>query len=289
MECSNDIVECNRKRKPSKSSEKCIECATKKRTFQIRDTDGKMQRITRIPVLDHPRSSTDHTMENISRMSQCQRIKNTKECEKILSKSKLYLSLREKRAEFRRSLVKAITMKKDKEEEEKEKKEEKEKDKFVDSKENIYLTKNDEEILRYYYYVIHAIDDVYVKSIDDETLENILNLIPKERRMKFSEYLNELIKETKYDYKFNIKKAVVDFVLQEPSRTDYELLEKSGKTKESEEIKQFSIEHNVRYRRKKFKIERIVILYNKYMRRSLDYWIREFRFVDEQIKKDIYL
>ncbi|XP_043498185.1 dynein axonemal heavy chain 7-like isoform X3 [Polistes fuscatus] len=273
MECSNDIVESNCKRKPSKLSDKCIECATKKRTFQIRDTDGKIQRIARIPVLDHPRSSTDHTMENISRMSQCQRIKNTKEREKILSKSKLYLSLREKRAEFRRSLVKAISMKKDKEED---KKEEEEKDKFVDTKETIFLTEFDEELLRYYYFVIHAIDDVHVKSIDDKTLENILNLIPNERRMKFQEYLNELIKETKYDYKLNIKKAVVDFVLQEPLRTDYELFEKKRKTKESEEIKQFSIEHHVRYRRKKFKIERIVILYNKYMRRSLDYWIREF-------------
>ncbi|KAI4495755.1 hypothetical protein M0802_008378 [Mischocyttarus mexicanus] len=199
-------------------------------------------------------------------------MKNKNEDEKDhLSKSKLYLSLREKRAEFRRSLVKAIAVKK--------KEEEDEDYASVDAKENLWLTKTDEELLRYYYYVVHAIDDVYVESIDSKTLNNIINLLPKERRMKFHDYLNEIINEIKYDYKLNIKKAVVDFVLQEPSRTDYELFEKSEITKESQEVRQFSIQHNVRYRRKKLKIERIIILYNSYMRRSLDYWIREFRFV----------
>ncbi|KAI4472691.1 hypothetical protein M0802_016570 [Mischocyttarus mexicanus] len=128
MERSNNVEEVdikkkcniNRKRKPSKLSEKCVECLMykgfqKKRTFQIRDTDGKIQRIARIPVLDCPGSNADrHPSEQISRISQCRgAMKNKNEDEKDhLSKSKLYLSLREKRAEFRRSLVKAIAVKK---------------------------------------------------------------------------------------------------------------------------------------------------------------------------------
>lgn len=151
------------------------------------------------------------------RISQCSMIRNKKKNEMVLSsqKSKLYLSLRKKRAEFRESLIKAITLKKEEEEE----------DVCFDTK-VLGLTKSEEDLLRYHYYVLHAIDDVHIKSIDIKTLENILNLIPAKWQTKFPELLNEVLQETKEDYNLTTKKAVIDFVLQEPLRNDYELFEK---------------------------------------------------------------
>lgn len=153
------------------------------------------------------------------RISQCSMITNKKKKEKVPSskKSKLYLSLRKKRAAFRQSLIEAIAIKKEEEEEEE--------DVCFDTK-KLLITKSEEDLLRYYYYVLHAIDDVHIKSIETATLKNILNLVPTKWQMKFSELLNKLLQETKDDYNLTIKKAVIDFVLQEPLRDDHELFEK---------------------------------------------------------------
>ncbi|KAK2577836.1 hypothetical protein KPH14_001102, partial [Odynerus spinipes] len=185
--------------------------------------------------------------------------KTNNEGKNVTSKERVYLSLREKRAKFRQSLINAIASN--------------------TKEEDIcgnWLTKSEEDLLRYYFYILHAVDDVHVESIDVRTLEGIINLIPKKWRTKFQEYLDDLIQETKKDYKLSIKKAVVDFVLQEPLRDDYMLFEESLETKESQEIKGFSMEYSVRYRRRKIKVERSTILYNSCMRKSFDYWIREF-------------
>lgn len=82
MECSNDVEEVNikkcdviRKKKLSKSLKRHREDPTfkivqTKRAFRIKDTDGKMLTIARIPTLNYPRSSIDPNTEKTSRFVQ---------------------------------------------------------------------------------------------------------------------------------------------------------------------------------------------------------------------------
>lgn len=122
-----------------------------------------------------------------------------------------YLSLCEEREDFRSQLVDAIKRKKEREEtcfnamkciEDERKVEE---DFVIDIEEN--------DILRYSYYLTRGIDDAYVGSMDGHLLENILKRIPYEWRKKFKEYLNILIREIKEEYVVNVKKSVIEFVI----------------------------------------------------------------------------
>lgn len=79
MECSNDVEEDNIKKcdvickeKLSKPLERYTEDSTfrsvqTKRAFRIKETDGKMITIARIPTFNYPRSSIDPPSEKISR------------------------------------------------------------------------------------------------------------------------------------------------------------------------------------------------------------------------------
>lgn len=87
MECSNDVEGVNikkcdviRKKKLSKSLKRHREDSTfksvqTKRAFRIKDTDGKMLTIARIPTLNYPRSSIDPNTEKTSRFVQLQKKK----------------------------------------------------------------------------------------------------------------------------------------------------------------------------------------------------------------------
>lgn len=76
-----------------------------------------------------------------------------------------------------------------------------------------FVTKNDRDILRYYYYLTQGIDDNYVGSMGTDILENILSIIPIKLRQKFKECLNDLVKEVKREYVLSIKKSVIEFVI----------------------------------------------------------------------------
>lgn len=126
-----------------------------------------------------------------------------------------YLSLCQEREKFRTRLVHMI---KQRRKEEKEKAfrrintcmqeiEEKE-----EMDEDIILGNND-NVLRYYYYLTQGIDDVYVGSMDVDLLINILNRVPTKWKDKFKELLNRLVKEVKEEYILSVKKSVIEFVI----------------------------------------------------------------------------
>lgn len=80
----------------------------------------------------------------------------------------------------------------------------------------------DEDLLRYYYYIMHGIDDVHVAPMDKPLLDKILNLIPIKWRTKFRSTLSHVIRDAREDYATSIKKSIVDFVLQDPMKETVE-------------------------------------------------------------------
>ena len=72
---------------------------------------------------------------------------------------------------------------------------------------------NEDDILRYYYYLTQGIDDTYVGLMDVGLLKNILKRIPSKWKEKFKESLNRLVNEVKEEYILNVKMSVIEFVL----------------------------------------------------------------------------
>ena len=72
---------------------------------------------------------------------------------------------------------------------------------------------NEDDILRYYYYLTQGIDDTYVGLMDVDLLKNILKRIPSKWKEKFKESLNRLVNEVKEEYILNVKMSVIEFVL----------------------------------------------------------------------------
>ncbi|PBC30449.1 Dynein heavy chain 7, axonemal [Apis cerana cerana] len=182
------------------------------------------------------------------------------------------------RVKFRDRLIDAIK-RKVLEEKEKEKREQEfyEFDiKEIEKRDEDIIIKDENEILRYYYYLIQGIDDVYIGSIDINLLKNILNRIPTKWKEVFKNTLDNLVKEVKDEYLFSIKKAVIEFVIGEspyPSLYEFAAIEKF-------QFKgvRFSKEHEVQYHWNRAKIERKLVLYHPIIRRIFDLWHREFRF-----------
>lgn len=79
-----------------------------------------------------------------------------------------------------------------------------------------WLTEEDKNLLRYYYYILHEVDDVHAGTLDSDTLKKITSMVTTEWQERHSECFEQLIRELKSDYVTSMKKAVVDFVLQEP-------------------------------------------------------------------------
>lgn len=122
---------------------------------------------------------------------------------------KKYLALCEKRENFRAQLLERIV---------KAKKEgisnETERETGIKGKESEdSIAETDIDILRYYYYLTHGVDNVYVGSMDPRLLEDILRMIPAAWRGKFKESVTELVKEVKEEYALDVKKSVIEFVI----------------------------------------------------------------------------
>jgi len=81
---------------------------------------------------------------------------------------------------------------------------------------DIWLTEEDKNLLRYYYYILHEIDDAYAGTLDSDTLKKITSMVSVEWQERHDECFNQLIQELKSDYVTSMKKCIVDFVLQEP-------------------------------------------------------------------------
>ncbi|XP_025992810.1 dynein heavy chain 7, axonemal-like [Solenopsis invicta] len=76
---------------------------------------------------------------------------------------------------------------------------------------------DDKDINRYYYYVCNGVDTIHTVSIEDVFVEAILDLVPGSLRDKFSNFASDLILEIKKDFTMNMKKAIVEFALTDPS------------------------------------------------------------------------
>lgn len=59
-------------------------------------------------------------------------------------------------------------------------------------------------------------DTVYVAPLDQYILERVIKLVPNKLR-KWKTELQSLVEEVKEDYMMAIKKAIVDFVLRDPT------------------------------------------------------------------------
>lgn len=131
-----------------------------------------------------------------------------------------YLSLCEERVKFRNRLI-DIIKRKVLDEKEKQRREqifyefEEEIEQEIEEKDKDIIIKDENEILRYYYYLLQGIDDVYIGSIDINLLKNILNRIPTKWKEIYKNTLDGLVKEVKDEYLFSIKKAVIEFVIGE--------------------------------------------------------------------------
>jgi len=85
-----------------------------------------------------------------------------------------------------------------------------------------WITEEDKNLLRYYYYILHEVDDARVGTLDSDTLKKIMSMVSAEWQKRYTECLERSIHEIKYDYITNMKKSIVDFVLQEPFGVMYE-------------------------------------------------------------------
>nr|XP_034195921.1 dynein heavy chain 7, axonemal-like isoform X1 [Osmia lignaria] len=200
---------------------------------------------------------------------------------KSVSKTYKYLLLSQKREEFRMHLLNVIKEKKRKETMRAKRKKcvqrMEEEDDDDDDEEEIkdFVTKNDRDILRYYYYLTQGIDDDYVGSMGTDLLENILSVIPIKWRQKFKECLNDLVKEVKEEYVLSIKKSVIEFVI---GNSLYSLLNQLVALEKSKTIGEMQLptDHAVNYQWNITKLERISTLYRPVMRRIFDCCYREF-------------
>jgi len=87
-----------------------------------------------------------------------------------------------------------------------------------------WITEEDKDLLRYYYYILHEVDDARVGILDSDTLKKITSMVSAEWQERHTECLERLIHEIKCDYITNMKKSIVDFVLQEPFAAIHEFL-----------------------------------------------------------------
>lgn len=79
-----------------------------------------------------------------------------------------------------------------------------------------WLTEEDKNLLRYYYYILHEVDDARAGTLDSDTLKKITSMVSTEWQKRHKECFDQLIRELKSDYVTSMKKSIVDFVLQEP-------------------------------------------------------------------------
>lgn len=77
---------------------------------------------------------------------------------------------------------------------------------------------DDKDINRYYYYICNGVDTIHTAGIEEDFIEAILSLIPSNLRDRFPEFTNNLMTEIKEDFTKNIKKAIVEFALTDPSK-----------------------------------------------------------------------
>ncbi|XP_068083476.1 dynein axonemal heavy chain 7-like [Anabrus simplex] len=169
---------------------------------------------------------------------------------------KRYTDLRKEREAFRSKLVKLIMRK-------------------TGDKVTPYQmpSAEEKEVLRYYYYIHHGVDTVHVSPLDDRWLMNIYCLVPAKFK-EWKELLNTLEDELKEDFMITVKKAIIDFVLQDPSCVSHGIIEPDSKDRrEMKEVTKSTKESFISTRKK---IEKILQIVNPCLPKLLDLWYTSF-------------
>lgn len=86
-----------------------------------------------------------------------------------------------------------------------------------------WLTEEDKNLLRYYYYILHEVDDAYAGTLDSDTLKKIASMVPAKWQERQNECFDRLIQELRISYVTSMKKSIVDFALQEPFEEAYSI------------------------------------------------------------------
>ncbi|RLU26562.1 hypothetical protein DMN91_000358 [Ooceraea biroi] len=156
----------------------------------------------------------------------------------------------------------------------------------IDDDTDGWITEEDKNLLRYYYYILHEVDDARAGTLDSDTLKKITSMVSAEWQERHNEYLGRLIHEIKRDYVTSMKKSIVDFVLQEPFEEVYEFFAPPLLSRGI--IDPYSPERGVKYTKIRAKLEkRSIVLYHPCIRKTLDYWHREYGKVKQVDKQEL--
>ncbi|XP_060516742.1 dynein axonemal heavy chain 7 [Cylas formicarius] len=177
-----------------------------------------------------------------------------KKAKERLNKLKSYTALRKQREEFRQRLISLITN-----------------DREVDYDD--LPSVQEKEMLRYYYYVKHGVDTVHVAPLDDIMLNRILSLVPRQL-MAWETTLAKNVEDIKEDFMTANKKAIIDFVLQDPSST-VAIADDDSPFKT--ERKAIGNSFRPAFDAAKFKLGRILHVINPCLATLFDLWYTRFR------------
>ncbi|KYQ53326.1 Dynein heavy chain 7, axonemal [Trachymyrmex zeteki] len=131
---------------------------------------------------------------------------------------------------------------------------------------------DDKDVNRYYYYICNGVDTIHTVSIEDVFVEAILELVPGSLREKFPDFAGDLILEIKKDFTKNMKKAIVEFALADPSEehpSQFDMIQKDERYILSDSRKQV-IEHCREI------LHTDLYLINPCMRMTLEQWARDY-------------
>lgn len=181
---------------------------------------------------------------------------------------KSYIEMRKEREVFRQRLVTLIF----KQDEEK-----------LDSFQ--IPTREDKIRLRYNYYICHGIDTVHVPPLEDSWLKNICAKIPEKIQI-YSTLKKQLIEKVKEDYVLSMKKAAIDFALQDPSVSDDPIQQYVSVYRE--ELKEISKTWRPTFEKNLLKIKKNLHTVNPCVAQILDLWYKSFRYTQCRIHKVYY-
>uniref|UniRef100_A0A2A4JQR8 Dynein axonemal heavy chain 7 n=1 Tax=Heliothis virescens TaxID=7102 RepID=A0A2A4JQR8_HELVI len=96
-------------------------------------------------------------------------------------------------------------------------------------------TGEEQNVLRYYYYLRYGIDTIHVAPLDNKIILRVHNLISPKLK-KWKDTLFTCTDEMREDFMMSMKKAIVDFVLKDPN-TEESLEEEDTPLKQEMEMK----------------------------------------------------
>jgi dynein heavy chain len=136
----------------------------------------------------------------------------------------------------------------------------------------------EKDVLRYYYYIHNGIDTVHVPPLEQAWLNNIYSQIPK-KLQTYSTLKQHLTEEVKEEFLLSVKKAAVDFVLQELSERNNQI--KQYDSVHRQELKELSKTWRSAFERNLAKIQKNLHTVNPCLAKVLDLWYKSFRYALE--------